>query len=386
MSFFILGIDATRNKSGGAIVHLVNILKHFNPDNHSIQEIHLWSYENLLNQIPNYPWLVKHCPEPIKKGLINQLFWQYFTFPSELKDNNCLILFSTDAGSVCRFRPFITMSRDMLSFEKDEFKRYLFSFSWIRLYLLKYVQLSSFKNSLATIFLTNYAKKKISESHKIGYDSKVINHGISDDFRINKKNKKNLSQEHEIILTYISNADLYKHNWNLIEAVYRIRVEYKMNLKLQLLGSKEGNFKALQKIEESVNKFDSKDEFILRTRKLNHEELISYLKITDIFIFASTCENMPNTLIEGMSSSLPILCSSYGPMPEIIQDAAILFDPEDVDSIKNALCKMITDDELRIKLAQKSSQLSKKYSWERCSNETFDFITNTIKKYKNESE
>ena len=38
------------------------------------------------------------------------------------------------------------------------------------------------------------------------------------------------------------------------------------------------------------------------------------------FIFASTCENMPNILIEGMSSGLPILCSNYLPMPEFLKD------------------------------------------------------------------
>lgn len=382
MEIINIGIDATRNKSGGAIVHIVNVLKYFNPEEHSIKKIHLWSYEKLLNQLPNYPWLVKHCPKSLKKGIVNQLSWQYFTLPKELKINNCSLLFSVDAGSVCRFKPYITMSRDMLSFENREFNRYSFSFSWLRLYLLKHVQLSSFKNSLATIFLTNYAKNKISEYHKIDYTTIVINHGISNDFRINKKNKLNLIKEEEIILTYVSNADLYKHNWNLIEAVHHIRNEYKLNLKLQLIGSEDGNAKALFKIDHAINKFDSKKQFIYRTAKVNHQQLISYLEKTDIFVFASTCENMPNTLIEGMSTSLPIICSSYGPMPEVIQDSAIFFDPEDISSIKNALYEMIENDELRLKLAHKSSLLSKQFSWERCSNETFEFISNMMKKTK----
>jgi glycosyltransferase involved in cell wall biosynthesis len=275
------------------------------------------------------------------------------------------------------------MSRDMLSFDLREFNRYLFSISWIRLVFLKYVQLSSFKNSLATIFLTNYARNKISEYQKLTYFSAVINHGISEDFRINKKNKINLSQEDEIVLTYVSNADLYKHNWKLIEAVFQLRAELKMNIKLQLIGSSEGNPKALKKIEKAAKKYDFNNEFVLRTKKLNHNDLISYLNLTDIFIFASTCENMPNTLIEGMSTSLPILCSNYGPMPEIIQDSSILFNPEETHSIKNAINKMITDDELRLKLAQNSSQLSKNYSWKKCSNETFEFIENVMQKYNN---
>ena len=379
-----IAIDATRNRSGGAIVHIVNILKHFNLDNSSINKIHLWSYEKLLNEIPDYPWLIKHCPEVLNKSIIRQLSWQYFILSKELKNNNCALLFSVDAGSVCRFDPYITMSRDMLSFEKKEFNRYFFSFSWLRLYLLKFVQLSSFKNSSATIFLTSYAKNKISEHQTINYDTTIVNHGISDEFRINKKNKLSLIGEKKIILTYVSNADLYKHNWNIIEAVYNIRKQYALNVQLQLIGSEVGNEKALCKIAEAVEKFDFDKKFILRTSKVNHNQLVSFLENTDIFVFASTCENMPNTLIEGMSTSLPIVCSNYGPMPEVIEDAAIFFDPEDVKSVTNALYEMIVNDELRLKLANKSYLLSTQFSWEKCSKETFEFISNKIKTSKNE--
>lgn len=386
MEIINIGIDATRNKSGGAIVHIVNILKYFNPEKHSLNKIHLWSYEKLLSEIPNYPWLIKHCPRSLKKGIVSQLTWQYFTLPKELEINNCSLLFSVDAGSVCRFKPYITMSRDMLSFEKREFDRYFFSFSWLRLYLLKYIQLASFKNSRATIFLTNYAKNKISEYHKIDYETIVINHGISDEFRINKENKLNLIKEEEIVITYVSNADLYKHNWNIIEAVHNIRKEHGFNVKLQLIGSEEGNVKALYKIDEAVNKFDKEKKFIIRTAKVNHQRLISYLEKTDIFVFASTCENMPNTLIEGMSTSLPVVCSNYGPMPEVIQDSAIFFDPENVSSIENALYEMIVNDDLRLNLAKKSNILSKQFSWERCSNETFEFVIDKLKIQNNEKQ
>lgn len=379
-----LAIDATRNKSGGAIIHIISILKYFNPDDNNIKHIHLWSYKELLDKIPNYPWLVKHCPKQLQKGILNQLLWQYFTLPKEIIKNNCKLLYSVDAGSVCRFKPYITMSRDMLSFEKKELNRYYFSLSWLRLYLLKYVQLSSFKNSLSTIFLTEYAKNKIAEYQTVDYETVVINHGISDEFRIKKNNKLSLIKSDIINLTYVSNADLYKHNWNIIEAVYNLRKKYQLNIQLQLIGSKDGNSKSLFKIEEAIKKFDINNEFVLRTSKINHTELISFLEKSDIFVFASTCENMPNTLIEGMSTSLPIVCSNYGPMPEVIQDAAIYFDPENVNSICNAIYEMIQNDQLRIELSTKSYDLSTQFSWKKCSNETFEYIQNKMKNINNE--
>lgn len=374
----ILAIDATRNRSGGAVVHLVNILHYFDDKSSEITEIHLWSYEELLSKIPDYIWLRKHSPKAVNRNIAHQLKWQYFDLPKEIKANNCDMLFSVDAGSICRYDPYIVMSRDMLSFEKNEFNRYFFSLAWLRLWILKFVQLSSFKNSAATIFLTHYAQEKIRQFHSIDYDSVVINHGVSDDFRIHKKNKTKLVTEAEINITFVSNADLYKHHWNVIEAVHNVRCKSGLNVKLNLIGSEEGNKFALNKIDKAQDRFDPDRKFILRTPKMNHNKLIEYLRCTDIFLFASTCENMPNTLIEGMTTGLPIVCSNYGPMKEMIKDAAIFFDPEEIGSIEYALSRMIYDDELRLKCAEDSYENSKNYSWEKCSNETFEFIINKM--------
>ena len=57
-----IGIDASRNRSGGAKIHLIGILKDIDFNNYNIDEVHVWSYKDLLDQLPNYPWLKKHAP------------------------------------------------------------------------------------------------------------------------------------------------------------------------------------------------------------------------------------------------------------------------------------------------------------------------------------
>ena len=373
-----LAIDASRNRSGGAIVHIINILKYFDPKDFAIKQIHIWAYQFLLDQIPDYPWLVKHTHKAFESSLLKQLHWQYFILPKKIKEFNCSLLFSLDAGSVCRSTPYITMCRDMLSFDKKEFRRYFPSRAWLRLYILRYVQLHSFKKALATIFLTECAKSKIAEYQNIAYQHAVINHGISNEFRINKNNKGNLLAESEITLTYVSNADLYKHNWNVIAAVWRLRCKYNLNLQLRLVGAREGYPAAIKKIDKSLLKFDKNSSFVLTTPKISHKQMMEYFHNTDLLIFASTCENMPNTLIEGMSTGIPIVCSNYGPMPEIIKDGTVYIDPEDIASIEDALYKMISNDELRLRCAKRSYDLSLSFSWQKCSTETFTFINNKL--------
>lgn len=373
-----IGIDATRNRSGGAVVHLINILKFYNPEKGNIDKIHLWSYKKLLDQLEDYPWLIKHAPTVCEQGMVKQLKWQRNQLPKELKKESCKLLFSPLGGTICRSFPYLTMSRDLLSYERKELARYFFSKEWLRLFVLKYVQLSSFKNSNGTIFLTQYAKDTIAKHHAIDYQNVVINHGISDAFRINKINKINLSNEKEIVVSYVSNADLYKHNWNVIEAVARFRKATNLNIKLKLIGAKEGHPTAIKQIKEAKQKFVNNFGWLDVTSRVNHDELVVLLGETDLFVFASTCENMPNTLIEGMSTGLPVICSSYGPMPEVIGEGTVFFNPEEVDTLVKALDKMIFDDAFRLKAAEISYKQSLNFSWEKCARLTFEFINKNL--------
>ena len=87
---------------------------------------------------------------------------------------------------------------------------------------------------------------------------------------------------------------------------------------------------------------------------------------------------MPNTLIEAMAVGLPIACSNRGPMPEIMADGGVAFDPEDPSSIADAIEKLIEDPKLRISRAARAKTLADQYSWSRCGKETWKFLLETI--------
>ena len=88
---------------------------------------------------------------------------------------------------------------------------------------------------------------------------------------------------------------------------------------------------------------------------------------------------MPNTLVEAMAAGLPIACSDRGPMPEVLADGGVYFDPENPHSIAIAIRKLIEDSTLRENVAFKAKLLSQQYSWSRCANETWAFIAETVR-------
>ena len=99
-SSLIIGIDALRSKSGGAKAHLIGIISNLEPKEFGVKEVHVWSYDELLEKLPDKPWLKKHAPAESKKNIIFQLFWQRFTLSKALRQLRCNILLNLDAGTV----------------------------------------------------------------------------------------------------------------------------------------------------------------------------------------------------------------------------------------------------------------------------------------------
>lgn len=377
----IIAIDASRNRSGGAIAHLIGILKHADPQKIGVTKIHVWTYKRLASNLPQRSWLEIHTPSVLEKGILYQIFWQRFSFIKELKLNKCDILLNTDAGTFSTFRPCVTMSRDMLSYEPKEMRRYSKFTSLLRLWLLRYIQNISFRRADGVVFLTNYASDTIQKDCGRLKNYTIIPHGVHEMFRgiANIDRDLNASNDKVIKCIYVSNVLPYKHQWNVIRAISILK-KRGYNLELHLVGVGDGPYQSF--IDKEIIVSDPDNTIIRQHPFVNNRELIPHLQNSDIFIFASSCENMPVTLVEAMAAGLPIACSISGPMPEVLKDGGLYFDPENPVEIANKVEDIISNNELRNSLRNKSFSIAKDYSWSRCANETLGFLSNTFKEIK----
>ena len=372
-----VGIDASRNRSGGAKAHLLGILSEVNPLNYGIKEVHLWAPDSLLNELENHSWLIKHSPKGLQQSLIKQIWWQATKLSYEAKSVGCDIMFTTDASTFCRFKPMIVLSQDMLSYEPGAMKSYGYTKQRLRLLAILFIQNYAFRFSDGVIFLTEYASKVIQKSTGLLNRVKCIPHGVGLNFRSLQFNHTWPNDSIEPIrCIYISNSEMYKHQWVVVQALSILRANGH-NITLQLIGGGEGRAQKL--LDESINKFDPEASFVEVINFITHNKVPEYLSKSNIFIFASSCENMPITLIEGMASGLPIACSDRGPMPEVLQDGGVYFNPEDCKSIVFAIEKIIYNHSLRNYISKRAKKLSNKYSWSRCADQTWEFIVDTYR-------
>ncbi|OSO90598.1 glycosyl transferase family 1 [Cylindrospermopsis raciborskii CENA303] len=378
----VVGIDASRNRSGGAKSHLIGLLEESFPEKYGIQEVHVWSYRDLLGLLPNRSWLIKHSPDEIHKSLLHQLWWQCFNFPGEARAVGCSIVFNTDAGTISRFRPSVTLSQDMLSYEPGEINRYGFTKARLRLIALRFVQNQALRASDGVIFLTNYAARMIQKSCGPLPWVSCIPHGIGNNFKQVQPSTVWNSNNQQIKCLYVSNTAFYKHQWMVVQAVEILR-NRGYNLTIDLVGG--GSGEAQVRLDRQVSISDPKGEFVSQIGFVPHKDLPLHLANTDIFIFASSCENMPNTLVEAMSVGLPIACSNRGPMPEVLSNAGVYFNPEEPQSIANAVSEIIENVHLRKQICDSAKQRSQQFSWSRCADETWSFIVETYLKTKEPS-
>lgn len=366
----IVGIDASRNRSGGAQVHLVGLLKEGRPDRFGIEQVHVWSYRSLLDALPTADWLIKHNPPALELGLPSQVWWQFRVLPGEARRLGCRILLTTDAGSVCRFQPAVVMSRDMLSYEEGEMDRFRFSRAWARLWLLKHIQAESMRRARAVVFLTRHASNVIQRTTGPLPRTRIIPHGVGEAFRLAASGSRPRNPGPYRCL-YVSNAALHKHQWHVVRAFALLRSRG-YDATLVLAGGGKG--KPRRMMDEAIRAADPRGEFVEVHPFVPHGDIPGHLAQSDIFVFASSCENMPNTLVEAMAAGLPIACSDRGPMPEVLADGGVYFDPEDPGSIAAAVEKLMRDPELRGRLALKARELSRAYSWSRCAAETWEYL------------
>lgn len=101
----------------------------------------------------------------------------------------------------------------------------------------------------------------------------------------------------------------------------------------------------------------------------NEEEMNRLYRDALLFCFPSLYEGFGMPILEAMINHCPALISNASCFPEIASDAALYFEAEQTDDLKDKLEQMINDEELRSSLIRKGNQRVKLFSWDKCARE-----------------
>ncbi|VUX46345.1 Glycosyltransferase [Candidatus Defluviicoccus seviourii] len=380
----VIGIDAANLGSGGSRTHLSEVLAALDPYTHGIDRIIVWGAPDTLAMLPkDRPWLEQVAPPELNGGLLRRSLWQRLSLSAAARAAGCHILFVPGGSYAGDFHPVVTMSQNMLPFEARELRRYGWSWHAIKFFLLRLSQSRTFRGADGVIFLTEYAKRVVLRATApLSGAVAVIPHGVSRRFCATPRRQEPIEAYSNVTpfrILYVSTVDHYKHQWHLVEAVALLHRRNRWPLALDLVGL--ANPRAKNRLDVTLQTVDPNGSWARYLGPAPYGELKHIYQGADVGVFASSCENMPNIILEMMASGLPIASSNCEPMPEILGDSGVFFDPEDPVDIARSLQLLISAPDLRTQLAQRSYGISKTFTWERCARQTFNFIGEVYRKY-----
>jgi glycosyltransferase involved in cell wall biosynthesis len=99
----------------------------------------------------------------------------------------------------------------------------------------------------------------------------------------------------------------------------------------------------------------------------SREELIQCYRTSDVFLFPSRHEGMPNAVLEAMASGLPVVATRIAGNEELVVDGetGVLVESEDIEAVRSALRRLIKDAALRQKMGAASRRrVEEFYGWE----------------------
>jgi len=175
----------------------------------------------------------------------------------------------------------------------------------------------------------------------------------------------NIEEIKKSYLLYVGNAYPHKNLLSLIKAFQKI-VEREPDLCLVLVGKMDHFYQRLAKLVEKSGIADK----VVFAGRLSDQQLNQVYQQALAYVFPSLKEGFGLPGLEAMRAGVPVISSDQGSLPEIYGSAAIYFDPHDVDSMAEAILKVVQDRSLQEKLIEQGRQRVNQFSWEKCARQT----------------
>ena len=99
------------------------------------------------------------------------------------------------------------------------------------------------------------------------------------------------------------------------------------------------------------------------------ETLRAFYQLASVFVFPSLYEGFGLPPLEAMACGTPVVCSNVSSLPEVVGDAAVKINPENVFDIARGIREVLLDPDLRRKLVAQGFEQARKFSWERTARE-----------------
>ncbi|HVX57626.1 MAG TPA: glycosyltransferase family 1 protein [Candidatus Saccharimonadales bacterium] len=174
-------------------------------------------------------------------------------------------------------------------------------------------------------------------------------------------------------LMYVGRPTPHKNLERLIEAFSLLRARHPQ-LILVLAGRKDANY---ERVEDEAYVGGVKN--LLFTDYVTEGQLRWLYERCEAYVFPSLSEGFGLPGLEAMQHGAPVVASRSTSLPEVYGDAALYFDPYNVQEMSETIESVLSDKNLRAGLIKKGHARAATYSWRRMAEETLDGYKKVLK-------
>ncbi|QVL50103.1 MAG: glycosyltransferase family 4 protein [Thiocapsa sp.] len=148
------------------------------------------------------------------------------------------------------------------------------------------------------------------------------------------------------------------------------------DVSLVLVGTQGWDFQdVLQEIDNSPRL----RERIIVTGFVSDELLSPLYSGASVFLYPSFYEGFGLPPLEAMQCGVPVITSNTSSLPEVVGDAGIMLAPNDEEGICQAMVELLSSDDRRQELSDRSLRQAKKFSWDRTADLTMDVYARAMR-------
>ncbi len=209
---------------------------------------------------------------------------------------------------------------------------------------------------------------------------KVIYHGLDREFytEVSAAEGEQVRKKFSLPPSFIFFVGAMEPRKNLSRLIEALKIVHEKHQKILLVivGRQGLDYKNLEKKIDQLNLQD----WVRMMDYLPDAEVKIFYRLASVFAFPSLCEGFGLPLIEAMASGLPVAASKISALPEIGQDAALYFHPEDPEDIADKLILAMEDEELRKTLRERGKKRALDFDWHTTAAETLSFYEQLFRK------
>ncbi len=261
----------------------------------------------------------------------------------------------------------------IITYHSGSMKKYILPIDiiiWIYEHIFLQITL---KKATKIICSSDFVRKTIMKRYK----NKVIT--ITPAVDIKKYHPTKLNRKLSVLFVAGLNAfEKYKGLTILLDALKQIKKNIP-DTQLVIVG--DGNYR--QYYENLACELDLERNVVFKGR-LYGKKLVEEYQKTTVCVLPTSNDNFPTVLIEAMACSTPVIGTSVGSIPDIINhlDNGLLIPPQDSKALADALLTLLNNKSLSEKMGRNGyTKIKENLTWEHQSKKTYTFFQNIKRNY-----